>query len=46
MADAEVQAWKFFAERIAVEEQQLHRFFGISYRQYAARTPTFIPFIK
>ena len=44
--DAAAQAWRFFAERIAIEEQQLQRFFGISYQQYAARTPTLIPFIK
>jgi len=41
-----MQAWKFFSQRIAIEEQQLQRFFGNSYRQYAAQTPTLIPFIK
>lgn len=41
-----LQAWKFFQERIAVEEQQLRLFFGESYSQYAAKTPTLIPFIR
>lgn len=39
-------AWKFFSERIAIEEQQLQRFFGNSYNTYAAQTPTLIPFIR
>ena len=42
----ELQAWKFFEERIAIEEQQLQLFFGSGYKQYAANTPTLIPFIK
>ena len=42
----ELQAWKFFEERIAIEEQQLQRFFGSAYMHYASKTPTLIPFIK
>ena len=41
-----MQAWKFFSERVAIEEQQLQRFFGNSYKTYAAQTPTLIPFIR
>ena len=45
-ADVCLQAWKFFSERIAIEEQQLQKFFGHAYIQYAEKTPTLIPFIK
>ncbi|KAL3154072.1 hypothetical protein ABBQ32_013612 [Trebouxia sp. C0010 RCD-2024] len=46
LAGFSIVAWKFFQERIAVEEQQLRLFFGESYSQYAAKTPTLIPFIR
>lgn len=45
-AGLELQAWKFFEERIAIEERQLQRFFGNAYTHYAAKTPTLIPFLK
>eukprot|EP00898_Chlorokybus_atmophyticus_P004963 jgi/Chlat1/5468/Chrsp36S09005 len=38
-------AWRFFAERIPYEEALLRNFFGRQYEEYAARTPTWIPFI-
>ena len=37
--------WKFFATRIAREEQFLVTFFGQSYVRYRERTPVLIPFI-
>lgn len=40
-----VQVWKFFSERIRFEERQLRRMFGNQYENYAACTPTLIPFI-
>lgn len=39
------QAWRFFDQRIQVEEQLLANFFP-EYEAYAARTPTWIPFIQ
>lgn len=33
---------RFFAERVAVEERLLVRFFGEDYIEYAARTPTWM----
>ena len=40
-----VQAWRFFSHRIRYEEYYLRRIFP-EYGAYAARTPTWIPFIK
>ncbi|EFJ42306.1 hypothetical protein VOLCADRAFT_77213 [Volvox carteri f. nagariensis] len=40
-----VVAWRFFSSRIATEETYLRQFFGDAYDTYAARTPTWIPFI-
>lgn len=37
--------WSFFRQRIRVEEQYLCRFFGDAYSDYAAKTPTFLPYI-
>lgn len=37
--------WKFFAARIAKEEQFLVKFFGQEYVRYRDRTPVLIPFI-
>ena len=39
------QAWRFFRHRIRYEEYYLRRIFP-EYGAYAARTPTWIPFIK
>eukprot|EP00178_Gracilaria_changii_P017100 TRINITY_DN48908_c0_g1_i1.p1 TRINITY_DN48908_c0_g1~~TRINITY_DN48908_c0_g1_i1.p1 ORF type:complete len:190 (-),score=17.07 TRINITY_DN48908_c0_g1_i1:614-1183(-) len=36
-------AWKFFRERIPIEEFYLRRMFGSSYDQYRSKTPTFFP---
>eukprot|EP00891_Asterochloris_glomerata_P002489 jgi/Astpho2/2489/Aster-04210 len=38
-------SWKFFSERIRIEEAQLEEFFGTAYTSYARRTATWIPFI-
>ncbi|KAG0137156.1 Isoprenylcysteine carboxyl methyltransferase family-domain-containing protein [Tuber indicum] len=38
--------WKFFSSRIRGEEELLVEFFEDEYREYRARTPTFIPFIQ
>ncbi len=40
------QSWRFFARRIPFEEARLREFFGRWYDDYAARTPTYIPFIR
>jgi protein-S-isoprenylcysteine O-methyltransferase Ste14 len=39
------QAWTFFKKRISVEEEFLAYFFGHAYTEYAANTPTWIPWI-
>ena len=39
------QVWRFFKERIEIEEQHLYNFFGTDYNAYAMKTPTRIPFI-
>ena len=39
------QVWRFFKERIEVEEQHLYDFFGADYDTYARKTPAAIPFI-
>lgn len=36
-------AWLYFRRRIRFEEACLLQFFGSEYREYMARTPTFIP---
>ena len=41
-----VTSWKFFAERIYVEEYTLLNFFGEQYRDYQRQVPTGLPFIK
>lgn len=41
-----VQVWVFFSRRIAVEEQQLVRFFGEAYAGYQQRVPCGIPFVS
>lgn len=38
-----VAAWRFFADRIPVEEEHLRRMFPGEYAAYAAVTPTWIP---
>ena len=40
-----VLAWRFFADRIAYEEQLLKRFFGDEFRAYQARVPVGLPLI-
>lgn len=40
-----VVAWRFFKERIVYEEHYLRKIFGDDYATYAARTPTFLPFM-
>ncbi|CAL5223541.1 g6073 [Coccomyxa viridis] len=40
-----VVVWRFFRERIEVEEQHLHDFFAADYAAYARTTPTGIPLI-
>ncbi|KXZ48745.1 hypothetical protein GPECTOR_25g329 [Gonium pectorale] len=40
-----VVTWRFFRDRLHVEEYYLRRFFGAEYEAYAARTPTWIPLI-
>jgi len=39
-------SWKFFNDRIYVEEITLINFFGKQYFDYQKRVPTGIPFIK
>lgn len=41
-----LQAWRFFQQRIAYEEFYLRLFFGPAYERYAARTPTWFPYIR
>lgn len=41
-----VASWKFFHERIFMEEITLLNFFGEEYYQYQQRVPTGLPFIK
>ncbi|KAJ2930174.1 hypothetical protein H1R20_g6911, partial [Candolleomyces eurysporus] len=40
-----VLLWRFFYYRTRAEESALIRFFGDEYRQYRARTWTWIPFV-
>ncbi len=40
-----LQAWRFFRARVAIEEQQLRRFFGSEYDSYAHRVRSGLPFI-
>ncbi len=40
-----MQAWRFFRARVAIEEQQLRRFFGAEYDSYARRVRSGLPFI-
>jgi len=40
-----VWSWRFFRDRIVYEERILVSFFGKHYREYAAKVPTYIPFI-
>lgn len=37
-------SWRFFYQRIQIEERLLNNFFP-AYQEYAARTPTLIPFL-
>lgn len=39
-------AWRFFVERIPVEEAYLREFFGPAYTAYARRTPIGIPGVR
>jgi protein-S-isoprenylcysteine O-methyltransferase Ste14 len=39
------QAWHFFKQRIAFEEEQLQWFFGQEYDEYAEKVPIRIPFL-
>lgn len=39
-------SYKFFSERIGLEEEKLIEFFGDDYRKYKSRTTVGIPFIK
>lgn len=39
-------AWKFFDGRIALEEEQLIRFFGSQYISYKSKVPSGLPFIS
>jgi len=36
-------SWLYFRHRIRFEEARLLQFFGLEYRDYMARTPTYIP---
>eukprot|EP00937_MAST-01D_sp_MAST-1D-sp2_P002971 g2971.t1 len=38
--------WRFFEDRIAVEEELLVQFFGKQYEEYREHVPTRIPFIR
>ncbi|KAJ3119704.1 hypothetical protein HK098_005225 [Nowakowskiella sp. JEL0407] len=37
--------WKFFDQRILIEEQRLVEFFGGEYKEYRKRAKVYIPFI-
>jgi len=39
-------SWKFFSERIYMEEYTLLNFFGEQYRKYQCQVPTGLPFIR
>ena len=39
-------AYKFFADRIPLEERLLIKFFGKEYEDYKKNVPTRIPFIE
>jgi len=41
-----VVAWSFFKDRIEYEENKLIEFFGDEYKEFRAKTPTYIPLIK
>jgi len=40
-----LQAWQFFRQRIAFEEEQLRYFFGQDYDDYASKVPIRIPLL-
>ena len=39
-------SWKFFSERVEVEEYYLLEFFGPDYAKYQREVPTGLPFIE
>lgn len=39
-------SWKFFNDRVTIEEVTLLNFFGYDYMDYQKRVPTGLPFIK
>jgi protein-S-isoprenylcysteine O-methyltransferase Ste14 len=41
-----VTSWFFFNNRIPIEEEKLHLFFGEQYQEYCEKVPIRIPFIK
>lgn len=41
-----IVSWKFFHERILVEEVTLVNFFGQKYIEYQDRTPSGVPFVR
>jgi protein-S-isoprenylcysteine O-methyltransferase len=41
-----IASWKFFDERITVEEETLLNFFGEAYVDYQKRVGTGLPFIR
>lgn len=41
-----IVSWKFFQQRILIEEVTLVKFFGEKYLEYQQTTPTGVPFVK